>query len=208
MESKLMIKNARSIILDIISKYRFPINDFFFGKKVNLYHIHMLYSFSDDDVRMEIWQLLREGLVEINSDISFSFFDSFKEYNFDSSVLLGLTALGGEKWEEVFNPNWFNYVEVIYDDLSYENPVTIELRSLNEKLLEKILTPLKLVNAELQFKLIGELQPCYWKKINTTSCYLFQYTAQSLEEKIVTNNIYNSLSDYSKDFCHETNYFL
>lgn len=106
--------------------------------------------------------MIREKLIVFNNNTKpINSFDDLETMDFDASITIGLSSSGGRKWEEAFERNWLNYIDVLYDDISYTDPVTIELYSLNKELLLKILKPMQAINLEKFVLMNLDWQPCY-----------------------------------------------
>lgn len=198
METKL-----NDIILDILSKYEFPINDFIYGNKVNLYQVHELLEYDSNQILKSLWYLIREELIVFNETIKpINCFDDLESMDFDASITIGLSSSGGKRWEKKFEPNWFNYIDVSYDDISYTDPVAIELYCFNKDLLMKVLKPMQeAINLERFISIDIDWQPCYWKIFDNSHCFKFAFIANNINHKIMIDNIYNSLSNYQNLFC-------
>lgn len=195
-------------ILDILSKYDFPINDFIYGNKVNLYQVHELLEYNSNQILKSLWDLIRDELIIFNKATKpINSLDDLVSIDFDPSITIGLSCLGGQKWEKAFEPNWLNYIDVLYDDVSYSDPVAIELYSLNKDLLLKVLKPIEAINLERFISIDLEWKPCYWKTFDSSHCFKFAFLADDIKHKIIIDDIYNSLSDYQNLFCPKTHHF-
>lgn len=102
-------------------------------------------------------------------------------------------------------PNWNYYVDCLYNDKSYTEPVSIELISINEKLLIEIFK--KLNKNKVTIEIMNEWEICYWKTIADIAIFKYSYTAESIEEKIIIDNIWQNLHTYKDDFCKKTRTF-
>lgn len=202
------------LLLDVLSRYPCTVNGIIYANKVDTYYSYNFQEYSSREIEKIVFEMLSQDFCYIQSndvDItkqSLNFFCKERKFDFQRYDCIGLTQLGGQRWEELFKPNWSNFIDVLYDDVSYLNPVNMDLKSSNKSLLMEILKPLNIENIEDFFILEKEWQPCYWKVISDLNCYNFNYTANSIDEKIIIDEIYNSLSNYSKLFCEDTEYFL
>lgn len=125
---------------------------------------------------------------------------------FETSILVGLAQQGGEYWEQYYQPNWFNYIDVYYEDKSYTEPVKIELTSMNKYLLLDICQTLN--QNKLMIDILDEWEICYWKAIKDIDVFKFTYIAETIDEKILIDDIYSSLYSYKDLFCKDTQHFF
>lgn len=204
-----MITKIDYKILDIVSQYPISINDILFGKAVNLYRTsHLFKYYSEYTVSYSLYHLLLENFIFYDGFIidEFSDFGRFVDKKFSANCYIELTQKGGQYWEEIYQPNWHNYIGVCYDDVSYTQPVNIELTSMNFDLLQKIYQELN--QEKIIIEKLTEWEICYWKKITDGDIFQFSYAANSIDEKILVDDIYHDLSSYKELFCKKTRCFL
>lgn len=200
----------KNMIIDILAPRKLLINDFLYGNKLNLYQTHDLAKYSQQEVNQNLFQLFQSNIIDLedvenNINILSLNVDNFKA-GFESTILVGLTQQGGGCWEYQYNPNWFNYIDVYYEDKSYTEPVTIELTSMNKALLLDICQHLN--QDKLLIELLDEWEICYWKKVQGVDIFKFTYIAETIEEKILIDEVFNDLSSYQDLFCKNTNHFF
>ena len=194
-----MSQNIKNTILDLLSKYETSVNTLIYASRVDGYIGYDLRGYGINKISETIFNLLDndfcfvcnfDSKISEEVDITHQAINYYKQNNiFDFHIYdnIKLTLKGGNLWEKIFQPNWFNYIDVYYEDKSYREPVKIELISMNKNLL---------------------LDICYWKTITNTPIFKYSYTAESLEEKIMIDEIWSNLYVYKDKFCRKTNSFL
>ncbi len=198
-------------ILDVVSQYPIEINHILFGNKFVFVRSSEIFEYhSANDIYMSLYGLLcRDFICLKNCSVDkFSDFNDFLNHEFPVNCWIELSQKGGQAWEQEFKPNWYNYIEVCYCDISYTDPISIELTSMNHGLLTKICQELN--QDKIIIKKLTEWDICYWKQVLDESIFKFSYTAHSIDEKILIDNIYHSLgSNYYKElFCKKSKYFF
>lgn len=200
----------KNMIIDILAPRKLLINDFLYGNKLNLYQTHDLAKYSQQEVNQNLFQLFQSNIIDLEdienniNTLSLNV-DNFMT-GFESTILVGLTQQGGKYWEIQYEPNWFNYIDVYYEDRSYTEPVTIELISMNKALLLDICQHSN--QDKLKIENLDEWEICYWKKVQDVDIFKFTYVAETIEEKILIDKIFNDLSSYQDLFCKNTNHFF
>lgn len=202
--------HIKNMIIDILAPRKLLINDFLYGNKLNLYQTHDLAKYSQQEVNQNLFQLFQSNIIDLEdienniNTLSLNV-DNFKA-GFESTILVGLTQQGGGGWEYQYNPNWFNYIDVYYEDKSYTEPIIIELTSMNKALLLDICQHLN--QDKLAIELLDEWDICYWKKVQGVDIFKFTYIAETIDEKILIDEVFNDLSSYQDLFCKNTNHFF
>lgn len=198
------MQNIHHLIIDTISQYELSINELLYGNKINFYPVLCLQAYNIKQIQLAIWELLQHSLIYLTDD-EYQETEFFTQ-DFNYSTFIGLTALGGEYWEKLYQPNWDNYIQIHYDDKSYLEPVKLELISLNIMLLNNATQHLS--SDKLQLTNIKSWNISYWKSITNQKIYQMKYVAETIQEKILIDDIYNNISSYQQDFCKNTEYFF
>lgn len=200
----------KNIIIDILAPRKLLINDFLYGNKLNLYQTHDLAKYSQQEVNQNLFKLFQDNMIYFENTkdgtniLSLNIHDF--QTGFETSILVGLAQQGGEYWEQYYQPNWFNYIDVYYEDKSYTEPVKIELTSMNKYLLLDICQTLN--QNKLMIDILDEWEICYWKAIKDIDVFKFTYIAETIDEKILIDDIYSSLYSYKDLFCKDTQHFF
>lgn len=200
----------KNIIIDILAPRKLLINDFLYGNKLNLYQTHDLAEYSQQEINQNLFKLFQDNMIYFENTkdstniLSLSIYDF--QTGFETSILVGLTQQGGQYWEQCYQPNWFNYIDVYYEDKSYTEPVKIELTSMNKSLLLEICQTLN--QDKLMIDILDEWEICYWKKVQGVDVFRFTYIAETIDEKILIDNIFSRLYSYKSLFCKNSEHFF
>lgn len=211
MENKLINKH-NLLILDIISKYPENVNKLIYAKDIDIYRNFNLQYFSIQENANAIFDLIFNGLCSIhNYDIdkteqSIQSYQLYHQFDFHRYDHIALTEKGSQYWEQQYKPNWFNYIDVYYEDKSYTAPVTIELTSMNKSLLQEICKDLN--QDKLMIDILDDWEICYWKKVHGVNILKFTYIAETIDEKILIDNIFSRLYSYKSLFCKNSEHFF
>lgn len=201
--------------IDLLSKYQMQVNKLIYVSKIGSYLAMAFEKFDIATMEKLIFELLVERICFTETFIEEEVIDNTEQairhyknagcFNFKTYDGIGLTALGGQIWEEQFSPNWRNYVECSYNDNSIANPMTLEITCQNLDLLQQIIAPLSLANFNQYTQITNDFHPCYWKKIHG-KVYHFSYTATSWQEKLCAENVFESIHQYSPLFSTSKNF--
>lgn len=210
------MKRLQILIIDSLSQYEIQINRLLYSNKVDTYDGINFQEYEQYHISKEIFYLLINGICEVFSyknenfknitNESIIYFKENKLFNFDIYDGIFLTKKGGELWEKNFKPNWNYYIGCSYDDKSYTEPVSIEITSINENLLIEVFK--KLNKDKITIEMLDEWEICYWKTITDIPIFKYSYTAESIEEKILIDDIWQNLHTYKDKFCKKTRGFF
>lgn len=193
-------------IIDTISQYPIMLNDLLYGRKLDLYRVRRLLKYHcDKQIKLSLLNLLSSNVLYVTHK-EFDGDANFLNQDFYCHHWLELTESGAMVWEQKLKPNWNYYISCSYDDKDYKNPVNIELISLNKNLLQEICKYLN--QKKLQVELLDEWEICYWKTITDIPIFKYSYTAESIEEKILIDDIWQNLHTYKDKFCKKTRGFF
>ncbi len=138
-----MIYEHTHQLFDALSKHTTSVNRLIYANKVDTYDSVEFQEFDQKYMSDLIYHLLKSGYARIDVNEMDKTYEAIEFYeknicfNFNRYDLIALTPKGGQIWEQEFKPNWYNYIGVHYYDMSYIDPVGIELTSMNYDLLEK-----------------------------------------------------------------------
>lgn len=213
-----MSKNTENTILDLLSKYEISVNTLIYASKVDSYIGYDLREYNANKISKTIFNLLDNNfcfVYNFNNEISqeiniteqaINYYKKNKFFDFHIYDNIKLTPKGSNLWEQIFQPNWFNYIDVYYEDKSYTEPVRIELISMNKCLLLEICQNLNQEN--LIIEALDEWEICYWKTITDIPIFKYSYIAESIEEKMLIDDIWQNLHTYKDKFCKKTRGFF
>lgn len=216
MEGVLMNLNDKNTLIDIISKHECQVNHFIYANKVDTYDSFDFQECTQSQMSKLIFDLLESGLCNVFcwqgenkvniTEKSLECYQKNQYFDFNRYDGIALSKLGVEYWEKHYQPNWHYYIDVIYDDKDYKNPVNLELISLNENLLKEICQNLSA--NKIKVEILDEWEICYWKTINNQPIFKYSYTAKTLKEKILVDEIWSNLSQNYRDrFCPKSRHF-
>lgn len=207
-----MFNENSYLVLDVLSKYTTSINRLLYANKVDTYDSVNFQEYNLAYMSSILFYLLKKGLLFIDVDNVnktkdvIDFYENNQYFDLNRYDLVYLSPEGAKLWEEEYKPNWFNYIDVYYEDRSYTEPVTIELISMNKALLLDICQYLN--QDKLAIELLDEWDICYWKKVQGIDIFKFTYVAETIEEKILIDEVFNDLSSYKDLFCKKTEHFF
>lgn len=207
-----MFNENSYLVLDVLSKYTTSINRLLYANKVDTYDSVNFQEYNLAYMSSILFYLLKKGLLFIDVDNVnktkdvIDFYENNQYFDLNRYDLVYLSPEGAKLWEEEYKPNWFNYIDVYYEDRSYTEPVTIELISMNKALLLDICQHSN--QDKLKIENLDEWEICYWKKVQDVDIFKFTYVAETIEEKILIDEVFNDLSSYKDLFCKKTEHFF
>ena len=184
------------LLLDCVSELEASINQVISGNFEELFNLPS-HNLSDEEVMDELDALYSKGLIYVKesggkeSKVLPSKCSNKNEY-------IGLTALGGQKWESFFNPDWNKFISIEVDEYSEKNP-SVDIRCSDKNYLEEFLHKLKIGDCK-----ISEIRPWkanYWKTLEVGFICTFSTMSENLEESslLIDNQLWRKVWDISSE---------
>lgn len=203
-------------LMDKISQYGTSVNHFIYAKKIDSCQSFEFQRYDTDTMSKMIFELLNDDFCEVFcwdnehkiniTNQAIEYYNKNQCFDFDSNDNIELSKKGVLCWENYFKPNWDYYVDIYFDDRDYQNPVNVEITSMNQNLLNDIFK--KLLKNKIKIEMLDEWEICDWKTINNQPIFKYSYIAKTLKEKIAVDEIWRDLSDYYRDkFCPKSRHF-